>query len=504
MSTSDNIIDLFIIGGGVNGAGIAADATGRGLTVTLCEQNDLASATSSKSSKLIHGGLRYLEYYEFRLVREALKEREVLLKKAPHIVQPLSFIMPHNAQLKPAWLLRLGLFLYDHLGKRRILPASSALNFTQHSAGQTLKKTFTRGFSYADCWVDDARLVVLNAIQARQLGATILTRTHVISGTRENDHWVMEVVNANGQNQVIKAKALVNAAGPWVESIIHQNLQLRSKNHVTLVKGSHIVVPRLYAEDYAFILTNTDNRVIFVIPYLGQYSLIGTTDIAFQGDPTTAEISSEEIDYLLEAVNRYFEQPITRQQIVWTYAGVRPLHSENTHNVSAITRDYTLELNQDAGLAPLLSVFGGKITTYRKLAEHALQDLQKFFPHATASWTKDVPLPGGDIANADFSTFYKLLQQQYPWLPTELAHRYARSYGTLCRQFLNTAQNLLDLGQHFGAGLYEAEVAYLMEHEWAQTAEDILWRRTKLGLMLSPQEVETLEQRIATLKLAVN
>ncbi|HVV69818.1 MAG TPA: glycerol-3-phosphate dehydrogenase [Gammaproteobacteria bacterium] len=495
MPTSD-IIDLFIIGGGVNGAGIAADAAGRGLKVTLCEQNDLASATSSKSSKLIHGGLRYLEYYEFRLVREALKEREVLLKKAPHIVQPLSFIMPHNAQLKPAWMLRLGLFLYDHLGKRKVLPASSAINFTQHSAGQILKKTFNRGFSYADCWVDDARLVVLNALQARQLGATILTRTRVVSGARQKDHWVMEVVNAHGQSQVIKAKVLINAAGPWVESVIHQNLKLNSKNHVTLVKGSHIVVPRLYPEDYAFILTNIDNRVIFVIPYLGKYSLIGTTDIAFQGDPAKAEISAEEIDYLLTAVNRYFEQSITREQIVWTYAGVRPLHSENTSNVSAITRDYTLELNHDAQQAPLLSVFGGKITTYRKLAEHALQDLQRFFPHATSSWTKDAPLPGGDLPNADFSSFYKQLQQQYPWLPAELAYRYARSYGTLCQRFLNNAHNLSDLGQHFGAGLYEAEVAYLMENEWAETVEDILWRRTKLGLALSPQEVELLNQHI--------
>jgi glycerol-3-phosphate dehydrogenase len=496
MPTPDNVIDLFIIGGGVNGAGIAADAAGRGLKVTLCEQADLASATSSKSSKLIHGGLRYLEYYEFRLVREALKEREVLLKKAPHIVEPQRFIMPHNAQLKPAWMLRLGLFLYDHLGKRHVLPGSSALNFTQHSAGQTLKKTFTRGFSYSDCWVDDARLVVLNAMQARQLGATILTRTRLISGTRQNGHWDIEIAHANGQNQVIKAKALVNAAGPWVESVINQNLGLDSKNHVTLVKGSHIVVPRLYTEDYAFILTNIDNRVVFVIPYLGQYSLIGTTDIPFQGDPATAEITPEETDYLLDAVNRYFEKPITRQQIVWTYSGVRPLHSEKTSNVSAISRDYTLELNTDSGQTPLLSVFGGKITTYRKLAEHALQDLQPFFPHATSAWTKDVPLPGGDMPGADFSTFYQQFQEQYSWLPASLSYRYARSYGTLCQHFLNNAHDLSDLGQHFGAGLYEAEVAYLIEYEWAKTVEDILWRRTKLGLALSPQEVEILKQRV--------
>lgn len=497
MRTPDNYTDLFIIGGGINGAGIAADAAGRGLKVTLCEQGDLANATSSQSSKLIHGGLRYLEYYEFRLVREALKEREVLLKKAPHIIHPLRFIMPHNAQLKPAWMLRLGLFLYDHLGTRHFLQGSRSLNFKHHSAGQTLKKTFKRGFSYSDCRVDDARLVVLNAMQARQLGATILPRTRLVSARRQSNHWEIEVAQSGQQNMFFQAKVLVNATGPWVETIINNLLQLNSKNHVALVKGSHIVVPGLYREDYAFILTNTDNRVVFVIPYLGKYSLIGTTDIPFQGDPSHAKITQEEINYLLDVVNRYFDKSITPQQIVWTYSGVRPLHSDKASNLSAISRDYTLELNTADGQAPLLSIFGGKITTYRKLAERALADLQPFFPTTQSAWTKDSPLPGGDIPNADFPTFYRQFQQQYPWLPSDIAYRYASSYGTLCRYFLKNACNLSDLGRHFGGGLYESEVAYLMEYEWAKTVEDILWRRTKLGLVLTTQEVEALKQYIS-------
>ncbi len=501
MLTADNYTDLFIVGGGINGTGIAADAAGRGLKVILCEQEDLAIATSSKSSKLIHGGLRYLEYYEFRLVREALKEREVLLKKAPHIVRPLCFIMPHNAQLKPAWMLRLGLFLYDHLGARQFLESSHSLNFNRHSAGGILKKIFTRGFSYSDCWVDDARLVVLNAIQARELGATILTRSRLISAQRQTNHWDIELAQPGREKQIIQAKILVNAAGPWVENL-NDVLGVKSKNHVTLVKGSHIVVPRLYPEDYAFILTNTDNRVIFVIPFLEKYSLIGTTDIPFQGDPADAAITQEEIDYLLEVVNRYFEKSIITSQIVWTYSGVRPLHSEKTSNVSAITRDYTLELNTDGGKAPLLSIFGGKITTYRRLAEHALQDLQPFFSKAGAAWTKNSPLPGGDITNADFSKFYQQFQQQYPWLPADVSYRYARSYGTLQKKFLSDAGSLTDLGKYFGGGLYEAEVDYLIKYEWAQTAEDILWRRTKLGLTLNPEEVAALQQYLLSRKLS--
>lgn len=493
---SNEQCDLFIIGGGINGAGIAADAAGRGLSVILCEQGDLACATSSESSKLIHGGIRYLEYYEFRLVREALEEREILQKKAPHLIHPIPFIMPHNKKFKPAWMLRIGLFLYDHLGKKHKLPKSQAIKLQQHPAGQIIKNDFTLGFSYADCQVDDARLVVLNAIAAQQLGATILTHTRFVSAQRHKEHWQINLAHANGETSSVKAKVLINAAGPWVEQIIRQNLQLPTKSHVTLVKGSHIVVPKLYPEYCAFTLINADNRVVFIIPFLEKYSLIGTTDIPFTGDPFSAAISDEEIDYLCTAVNSYCKKSISPSNIVWTYAGVRPLRSEKEANLSAISRDYVLELNTDDQQAPLLSIFGGKITTYRKLAEHALADLKPFFPHAKPAWTENLPLPGGDIPNADFNTFCQALEHQYYWLPPQLIHRYAAGYGTLTHYLLADIHSLSDLGEHFGAGLYEREIIYLIENEWATTAEDILWRRTKLGLAFTPAEIQKLEQRM--------
>ncbi len=492
---NDSLTDLFIIGGGINGVGIANDAAGRGLSVTLCEQGDLACATSSKSSKLIHGGLRYLEYYEFRLVREALKEREVLLNKAPHIIHPLRFVMPHKKQLKPAWIIRIGLFLYDHLGKRQKLPASHGINLRQHPAGQPLQETLKQGFIYSDCWVDDARLVVLNAVQARELGATILTRTRFIGAQRQSDHWQITLEDVNTQEKhALKAKVLVNAAGPWAEEVLSKELHLPAKNHISLVKGSHIIVPKLYAGDFAFILINPDNRIIFVIPYLDNFSLIGTTDIAYAGDPFAAEISPEEINYLCQAVGNYFAKPVSPSDIIWSYSGVRPLHAENTDNPSAISRDYTLELDHPAGQAPILTIFGGKITTYRKLAEHVLHDLQSFFPQAKPAWTDRAPLPGGNMINSDFSAFQNHFLQKYHWLPKEIASRYARSYGTLAEKFLHNAQGMEDLGRHFGAGLYEAEVNYLCTHEWAKTSEDILWRRTKLGLYLSNEEMEKLDE----------
>lgn len=491
------MLDLFVIGGGINGVGIAADAAGRGLSVTLCEQGDLACATSSKSSKLIHGGLRYLEYYEFRLVREALSEREILLKKAPHIISPLRFIMPHNSQLKPAWMLRLGLFLYDHLGRRDRLPASKQLNFSKHPAGQLLNSTFKRGFIYSDCWVDDARLVVLNAMTARNHGASILTYTRVIAAQRKEGYWQIDVLNQRTQQkQSFQAKALVNAAGPWVESLIHEQLKLPSRNQVSLVKGSHIVVPKLYDEDFAFTLINNDNRVVFVIPYLRQYSLIGTTELAYGGDPFAAEISLSEVDYLCAAVNKYFKKNLRPEDVLWSYAGVRPLHKEEKANTSAISRDYILELDTTGTDLPLLSVFGGKITTYRKLAEHALKDLQPFFPQMTAPWTATAVLPGGDMPNADFNRFYQEFCQQYPWLPESLAYRYAHSYGTLAHKFLDNTKKIEDLGRHYGAGLYGKEVEYLVKNEWATTAEDILWRRSKLGLFVTAQEAEVLQESL--------
>jgi glycerol-3-phosphate dehydrogenase len=353
-------VDLFIIGGGINGVGIAVDAAGRGLSVTLCEQGDLACATSSESSKLIHGGLRYLEYYEFRLVREALDEREILQKKAPHLIHSLPFIMPHNKKLKPAWMLRIGLFLYDHLAKHQKLPKSHAIHLQQHPAGQILKDDFTLGFSYSDCQVDDARLVILNALAAKQLGATILTHTRFISAQRYQDHWEINLESSlSGEKFSVLAKVLINAAGPWVEQIINQNLKFNVKNHVALIKGSHIAIPKLYPDHFAFTLVNSDNRVIFVMPYLDKYSLIGTTDIPFQGDPFSAKITTEEITYLCTAVNTYFKKSINSTDIIWTYAGVRALHSGKEANPSAISRDYVLELNTDQEQAPLLSVFGG-------------------------------------------------------------------------------------------------------------------------------------------------
>ncbi len=488
--------DLLIIGGGINGAGIAVDAAGRGLHVTLCEQGDLACATSSRSSKLIHGGLRYLGHYEFRLVRAALKEREILLKKAPHLISPLRFIMPYSPQSKPFWLLRLGLFLYDHLAKRRYLPGSQTIAFAHHPAGQLLKKSFTRGLAYSDCWTDDARLVVLNAMAAREYGATILTRTRFVSAKRQQQYWQVELEDINTQQiQHIQAKALVNASGAWVDEVIRYRLNLTSKHRITLVKGSHIVVPKLYTGDFAFILNTADKRVVFVIPYLNHYSLIGTTDVAFQGDPAHVDISFDEIDYLCGVVNAYFNQTISREDIVWSYAGVRALqHDEQAENLAKITRDYALELNSDQGQTPLLSVFGGKITTYRKLAEHALNELRPFFPQMGPAWTATTSLPGGNIPTWDFATFLTDFHKDYPWLPIDLAQRYAQNYGTRAAEFLQGAKCLEDLGTHIGAGLYQRELHYLINEEWARTAEDVLWRRTKLGLDFSPTEVEALER----------
>jgi glycerol-3-phosphate dehydrogenase len=492
------LYDLVIIGGGINGVGIANDAAGRGLRVLLCEQGDLASATSSKSSKLIHGGLRYLEYYQFRLVKEALQEREILLKKAPHIIHPLQFILPHNKQLKPVWMLRLGLFLYDHLSKRQQLPSSHRIQLQNHSAGTILQKAFSQGFSYYDCWVDDARLVVLNAMQAKQFGATILTRTRCIAATNTTEAWQITLENTlKHTKSTVHAKALVNATGPWVDRTIQQVLGLNLKPHIIGIKGSHIVVPKLYPENYAFILTNSDDRVIFILPYLQAFSLIGTTEVAFNDDPNTAQISSEEIKYLCDAVNCYLQQPVSSHDVIWSFSGIRPLYNANedvNNNTTSISRDYKLELSVVRNNLPLLSVFGGKITTYRKLAEHALDKLAPFFSTMGLPWTANIPLPGGNIFNHDISAFYSAFCQQYPWLPTQLALRYIQNYGCLAEEFLQQAKSLDDLGKNFGAGLYQSEVDYLIQQEWAQTTEDILWRRTKLGLFLSDQDSALLAQ----------
>ncbi|MBF7729424.1 glycerol-3-phosphate dehydrogenase [Pseudomonas sp. N040] len=474
------IHDLAIIGGGINGAGIAADAAGRGLSVFLCEMDDLASHTSSASSKLVHGGLRYLEHYEFRLVREALAEREVLLAKAPHIVRPLQFILPHRPHLRPAWMIRAGLFLYDHLGRRERLPASRGLHFGPESP---LKPSITRGFAYADCWVDDARLVLLNALAAHESGARIATRTRCLSATRHAEHWHLQLQHADGRRENLLARALVNASGPWVASFIKEGLRQHSPYGIRLIQGSHLIVPRLYDGEQAYILQNEDRRIVFVIPYLERFSVIGTTDREYHGDPAQVSISEEETDYLLNVVNAHFKQQITRGDILHTYSGVRPLCDDESDDPSAVTRDYTLSLSGKSGEAPLLSVFGGKLTTYRKLAEAALAQLAPWFPGMAAAWTAGAPLPGGENMQSA-EQLARTLCQRTPWLPATLAERWARTYGSRSWQILEGLHGLDELGEDFGGGLHQREVDYLCRVEWALSAEDILWRRTKLGLFL--------------------
>jgi glycerol-3-phosphate dehydrogenase len=475
-------VDLLVIGGGVNGTGIARDAAGRGLSVLLCEQDDLAEHTSSASSKLIHGGLRYLEHYEFRLVREALIEREVLLRLAPHIIWPLRFVLPHSPEQRPAWMIRLGLFLYDHLGGRDRLPGSSRLDLAHDPLGAPLKDAFGVGFTYADCWVEDSRLVVLNAMDAAERGAEILTRTRCAAAERSDRLWHATLQPRNGgQPRTVQARALVNASGPWVSHFLTEQLQRAALKKVRLVKGAHIVVPRLYDHASPYILQHTDGRVVFVIPYEQDFSLIGTTDSDYRGDPAEVEVTDDEIGYLCAAVSRYFKQPVTPDQVRWAYAGVRPLYDDATGDVSAVTRDYAFDLDLE-GQAPLLSVFGGKITTYRKLAEHALAKLQPVLGFSGRPWTHEQPLPGGDMPAADFDRFLGELVARRRWLPLPLARRYARAYGTRVDRLLAGAGGLADLGEDFGDGLYEAEVDYLIRHEWAVTDQDILWRRSKLAL----------------------
>lgn len=497
-------VDLLVIGGGINGVGIARDAAGRGLSVVLCEQNDLASATSSASTKLIHGGLRYLETYEFRLVREALIEREVLLRAAPHIIWPLTFVLPHNTGLRPAWLVRIGLLLYDHLGGRKLLPGSYGIDLRQHAAGAPLKDIFGKAFCYSDCWVDDARLVALNAVDARARGAEILTRTRCTGARRVNGLWqaVLEPSGC-GPARHASARALVNAAGPWVSDVLTKIAGSNRQGRLRLVKGSHIVVPRISAGEHAYILQNDDRRIVFVIPYEHDFSLIGTTDLPFTGDPGEVHITEDETAYLCAAVNRYFATAVTPEDVVWSYAGVRPLYDDASENVSAVTRDYVFDLDAggniaDGNRAPLLSIFGGKITTYRKLAEHALNKLQPLLGNTAPNWTESAALPGGDISHADFAAFLSAFRAAHPWLPEALARRYGRAYGTAAERIVGAAKSLADLGELFGGDLYEAEVEHLCAEEWAETAEDILWRRSKLGLHLDESAKKRLAEWLAS------
>ena len=489
--------DLLVIGGGVNGAGVARDAAGRGLSVLLCEKDDLAQGTSSRSGKLVHGGLRYLEYYEFRLVREALIEREVLLEAAPHIIWPMRFVLPHSPEQRPAWLVRLGLFLYDHLGGRKKLPATRAIDLANDPVGAPIKDSFVKGFEYSDCWVDDSRLVVLNALDAEARGAEILTRTTVLSAKRDGSTWSVDLADASGQQRSVRARCIVNAAGPWVEDVLAGIDGSSSNRRVRLVKGSHIVTRKFWDGDQAYLLQNHDKRVIFVNPYEGDLALIGTTDIAVDGKPEDARIDDSEIDYLLAVLARYFAHPPTRADIVHSFSGVRPLYDDNAENPSAVTRDYIFDIDpKQPGSAapPILSIFGGKITTYRKLAEHALDKLSPFFPGLAKAWTARVPLPGGDMKDADFNAWLAGLRRQFPWLSGDLAYHYGRLYGTRAAELLEGAKSPADLGRHFGALFYEREARFLTRTEWARTAEDILDRRTKHGLHLSAAERGTFER----------
>ncbi|WOS66590.1 glycerol-3-phosphate dehydrogenase [Sinorhizobium fredii] len=481
--------DLLVIGGGINGAGIARDAAGRGLSVLLCEKDDLAQGTSSRSGKLVHGGLRYLEYYEFRLVREALIEREVLLKSAPHIIWAMRFVLPHNPVDRPAWLVRLGLFLYDHLGGRKHLPGTRTLDLRTAPEGAPIKSAYRRAFEYSDCWVDDARLVVLNALDAEKKGARILTRTACTSIRRRGDHWHIEMTDAGtGAKTEVKARCVVNTAGPWVNDVIGRIAGLNSCRSVRLVKGSHIVVPKFWEGRQAYLVQNPDKRVIFINPYQNDLALIGTTDIPYEGRPEDVAADAEEIGYLLKSVNRYFKQQLADTDIIQTFSGVRPLYDDNAENPSAVTRDYIFELDAAEGEAPLLSVFGGKITTFRKLSEHALERLKPFFPKMGPAWTARAHLPGGDMADADFDQFLGELRTRYRWLPADLAKHYARLYGTRTHELIGGATSLEELGTAFSRLFLEREARFLIETEWARTAEDLLKRRTKHGLHMSETE----------------
>jgi glycerol-3-phosphate dehydrogenase len=490
------VFDLAIIGGGINGCGIARDAAGRGLSVFLCEMNDLASGTSSWSTKLIHGGLRYLEYYEFRLVREALIEREVLWRMAPHIIKPLRFVLPHHQKLRPAWLLRLGLFLYDHLGGRKLLPPTRTLDLARDPAGEPLAKgRFSRAFEYSDCFVDDARLVLLNALDAAARGAIVRTRTRALDLKRQDGVWQVTIENRHtGQREIIRARAIVNAAGPWVEDILTHTRDVDAHAAIRLVQGSHIVVRSLYAHDRAYMFQNEDGRIVFVIPYENEFTLIGTTDRDYEGDPSRVEISKDEIDYLCRSISSYLAYQVTPADVVWTYAGVRPLYDDGASEAKAATRDYVFELDAGDNL-PLLSIFGGKITTYRRLSEEALERLAPYLPESARGregWTASEPLPGGDFDVLGLADLAKSLRRDWPFLEDAHALRLARSYGTRARDILKGATSFADLGRHFGATLTEAEVRFAMTSEWAETADDMLWRRSKLGLRMTAAQAEEL------------
>lgn len=487
--------DLLVVGGGINGAGIARDAAGRGLKVLLCEQHDLASHTSSHSTKLIHGGLRYLEQYEFSLVRKALIEREVLLRAAPHLIRPMRFVLPHNKDLRPYWMIRMGLFLYDHLGANKLLPGSSSVELRSHPAGRPLREDMTKGFVYSDCTVQDSRLVVVNALDAVERGAEVLTRTMCAAAERGNTSWRVTLRSTDtGTEREVDTRCIANVAGPWVKHFLEDVAHVSRPHDVRLVTGSHIIVPKMFEHEYAYIFQTADRRIVFAIPYEQNFTLIGTTDVEFDGDPADITISDSERSYLCDAINRYFTQRISPKDIVSTYSGVRPLFDDGTSDASTVTRGSKLDLDAPMGRAPLISVFGGKVTTYRTLAEEVLATLSKVLSIGNAPWTAGAPLPGGDMADANFDAFAQSLIQSRSWMPPELALRYARAYGTRVENVLGSASKLADLGMEIGEGVYEAEVDYLCRCEWARTADDILWRRSRLGLHVAADSQNRLQE----------
>lgn len=517
--TEGQTTDLFIIGGGINGCGIARDAVGRGLSVALAEMNDLASATSSASTKLFHGGLRYLEYFEFRLVREALIEREVLLKAMPHISWPMRFVLPYHKDMRfesdtptskllslampwmkgrrPAWLIRLGLFMYDHLGGRKILPGTSTLNLRGSKEGVPLQDRFATAYEYSDCWIEDSRLVVLNARDAEARGARIMTRTEVLSAAREGGIWRIETRNSeSGRTETHFAKMLVNAGGPWVGDIIQTKVRLNSREGVRLVRGSHIVTRKLYDHDKCYFFQGTDGRIIFAIPYETDFTLIGTTDAEHEDPSSKPECTPEEQRYLLDFASQYFKQQLNDEDVVWAYSGVRPLYDDGASSATAATRDYTLKVDAKGG-APMLNIFGGKITTYRRLAESALRKIGEHLTITSGPWTAGVPLPGGDFAVGGVDALIGELRAQYPFLDTFWATRLVRAYGTEAAGILGDAQAAADLGQDFGATLTETEIRWLMVNEYARTAEDVVWRRNKLGLRLTAEQIRALDTWMA-------
>jgi glycerol-3-phosphate dehydrogenase len=489
--------DLLVVGGGVNGAGIARDAQGRGLSTCLVERGDLAGATSSSSSKLIHGGLRYLEQYEFRLVREALAEREVLLRIAPHIVWPMRFVLPHRPEMRPRWMIRAGLFLYDNLARRVSLPGAESIRTATHRYGAPLSMEITAAFAYSDCWVEDSRLVVLNARDAAARGAEVLVRTSFADAKRDADGWTCRVVAEDGGERSIRARALVNAAGPWVMEA-QDFAHARGRDRVRLIRGSHIVVPALYEGEQAYILQNDDRRVVFVIPYERRFSLIGTTDVPHEGDARDARCTPEEAAYLCAAVGKQFKRAPTPDNVVWTYSGVRPLHDDGADNPSAVTRDYVLKMDAPHGQAPLLTIYGGKITTYRRLAEEAVEKIDAAIGGARPSWTATAPLPGGDFGGRALPVFEQEMARRHPWLDPATLRRLVRAYGSDIETMLDGAGGPNAMGEDFGAGFTERELDWLIRKEWARSAEDVLWRRSKLGLHMPPEGQARLAARFGT------